>query len=921
MVMFGGLIAGLGARPALAGVAQKDGRLVAGAAPIVFSARRPAFEARAADRRVTGEFFVLAGAEGEEVKLPVWHLRPAPAGTGRADAQAPARHLSLTFDISEVGGWACVAVTIANDGDQQALLEVGWRVRASLDSPWYWGGRSARPAKTQYEATGLAGVYPLAAVADEQACVAVGYEPSQWLSFLRNKADLRGEPTRLQSSARIVVDASSSETVTFVLGVFATQWRYLEALHQYYEAFPQWFWPTPGVDPRASLNGGSYLLWTSRPRSDLARRLQVGWDWCYAPFRRTGDIYGRPEFWDYEPVRPQKNFRSLPIDEFHQWRKERFERGARAGFLMAFYVPSQIWCEERLAREHYADALTTDPHAKTYFDTPWVTGADNELRVFPLNTSFGRQSRKDMAAVIEELGLDAFAFDTANGGARYYGPAVNSCPGRAWDEQGVFVDEGIAIGKLMDWLHAQRPHGRPVAVIANPGAYATFVSCFHCDSAMLEASPLTVPRGIADGLRYRLGHKTMVFWETYEYSQLLRDDLSREQYVDALRGIADWTLLACLHEVVLPTPRIAMGLTPLVRWLPVLREMALAGWEPVPTARRADGAWVSRAGRGWRCYLATGNEEGHQVSGELVVDDARLGEGRCLWRQVVPAGFPARPVTCVLAHDGTRVAFDLSPREPLVLGVAARVLDAPEGLRATTSVAEDVNTTRLTLELAQRRGKVRLLLPETLLGASHLRLADVRVKGRKASTNASSSSARSVQLTAQAPCTVVAVYKSILFSSPASELLAFPQRQGDHMNFRLTLAPDNEQTRAAARWITDYFREYYQEAPTEPVKVSPPEVVAAEEGQKEKADRDAAIELRLAPGPADTASISLAAPGRLLLRASTGEDLTRAVKELLAVWDRRFVYSGPLPWLDMFKRVGLAGKMLPPRPIQSAPQP
>jgi len=899
----------------VAGVWEREGRVEVDGQLLALSAERPAFRAEVAGREVSGRLFLQRAPDGREIPIPdfsrsgrdgdAW--RAQVAWQPRAATDLPQARLRLELRVRQVGAWAGVEVVIRNGSGEQALVEVGWRAEAAMTGAEHWGGMTVRPAGARYETVGLRGPYPLTTVADDQACLAMGYDPGQWLSYLRNAADVTGTPVTLETSARVVVDAGEAESVAFVLGVFPTSWRHLEALDQYYEAFPRWFRPLPGMDRRASLNGGSYLLWNDKPDGDLARRLQVGWEWCYAPFKRTGDIYGRQESWDYEPVRPQKGSRSLTLDEFHAWRKSRFEAGASARGLMGFYVPSQIWCEERLARERYSDSLTTDPTVKTYFDTPWVTGADNELRVFPLNTSFGEQSRRDMKELIEELGLQAFAFDTADGGARYYGPAVDACPGRAWDERGVFVEEGVAIGSLMDWVHEQRQGGKPLAVVANYGAYSTFVTCHRCDSAMLEADPTTVASGVADGLRYRLGHKTMVFWETYEYPELLRDDLTREQYVDALRGIAEWTVLACLREVTIPTPRIALGLTPVVHWLPLLAEMAQAGWEPIPAATRSDGAWVSRAGRRWRCYLATGNETGEEVRSTLEVDDARIGPRHLLWVRLAPDDGDGRAVEHVVGESGTELALALQPREPIVLRPVAALPQAPPSLRARVAMAEHLDKTTVTMDFSGPRGKATLVMPRGAgIPRRDLYLKALRVDGKAVALRSPEDPEAEQDFQLVMPCRVEAVYASNDFYTDRGSLQGFPRREGDRMSFDVALAADGPGLEEAARRLVDYFPSYYAAAADPPVKLEPPTLVRP--GQLTSRP---VVRLAVDPSLPSARRVCLQSAECLEIAGRTPEDLETAVNELLAVWDEVFFYPGPLPAIDMFRRVGLAGKPLP----------
>lgn len=893
----------------LASLRQESGQVLATRNPIAFSTRQPSFSAELAGVHASGELFLATAPEGA---ADASADQPAPqalriryeqsSGSSlrwKGSGELPRPRVRVEVEISERGSWAGVSVKVQNRSRERLLLELGWRARVDLREPEYWGGMSVRP-RGRACATRPRFAYPLATLADDRACLAIGYEPSQWLSYIANSADMTHSPTVLQTSTRIVVDGGASQAVSFVIGLFAGPWKHLEALHRYYEAFPRWFRPLPQVDPRVSLNGGSYLVWRAAPRCDLARRLQVGWDWCYAPFRRTGDIYGRRELWDYTPARTMAKFRAVPIDKFHAERRKRFSYGRLCDTVMAFYIPSQVWCEEQLARSRYADALTTDPTVKTYFDTPWVTGHDNELRVFPFNTNFGRQSRLDMARVVRELNLEAFAFDTANGGARYYGPAVDSCPGRAWDERGVYVDEAVAIGKLMDWVHAQKSNGHRLAVIANPGAYGSYMSVFRCDSSMLESSPAYVHSRIADGLRYRLGHKTMVFWETYDYEALLRHDLTREQYEDALRGMADWTVLACLREAALPTPRIAMGLGPLVRWLPILRDMALAGWEPVPAAVAPQGMWTSRAGRDLNCYIATGNETARDITGELLIDDERIGGGRYLWRRVAPDEADGAPVQCLVGATTTRVPIRLRPREPLVLKTAAALSDAPAGLSATLSMRRDAHRAVLSVRFTGATGKCRIRLaqvPDMKLVAITLGRQAVRLPPGEATSN--------IPLSLSPPCTLHATYVSNTFAVSKTDLCAFPKLAGDRMNFAVVLGKGVTKQARAVRWLSEYFPTYHRHAVTPRRKVQPPLVVADSAAQVGR-------QLRLIVDPSlpQDRAVTMPAPDRLVVAARNMKELERAVKLLLAVWDEKFFYPGPLPGLEMFKRVGLAGKAI-----------
>lgn len=870
-------------------------------APLPFNALNlsplhPRFEATLGGRRWRGELFLREGMEGKALPLSAFRERRIlGAAHWQAEVELPEAQLALRFEGERRGAWQGVSVALMNRSLQPRLLEVGWRVEGEMGEARFYGGMGVRSSKGRHELEGSIGPFPMVVLFDSEAALAIGYDPEQWLSYLHHMVDLSSPSVTLLTSTRLVLDSEGETTLRFVLGAWSTRWGHLEALHHYYQAFPRWFRPTPGVDGRVFLNGGSYLAWRDRPHGELCRRLRVGWEWCYAPFKRTGDIYGRPEFWEYQPARPHDPVRRLPLPEYHEWRRRRFEGGRLCDVLMLFYIPSQIWCEEQLARERYADSLTTDPRVRTFFDRPWVTGPDNELRVFPLRTSFGEQTLRDMQAVVEELDLEGFAFDVADGGARYYGPAAKDCPGRAWDERGIFVDEGVAIAHWMDWVHRQRRGGRPLAVVINPGPYPIYLTAFRCDASMLESTPLTVHEGIADGLRYRLGHKPMVFWETYEYEEWLREDLTRLQCEEALRGLADYTVLACLREVALPTPRIALGLGPVVRWLPTLGEMVQAGWQPVPAAECPAGLWASRAGEGLSCWLATGNETAEEVVSTLEIEDRWIGFGRrFLWRR-----WDGEPVAHRLTTKATTVPFALPSRQPLVLRTAAAWQGSVEGWEGTVRWREDLHRAWLLIEGEGRTGKGWLVLAEP----KGWRIEGVSLDGRSLQVERTQEGPR-VRLAWHGRHRLEAVFVSDLFTVSRQELFAFPWLRGEEVAFRIVADTSHPQVADAAHWLAEYFPVYFAEAMEPSRKIEKPPIVSL-------AGEGTGPVVRLLwdqrqPRPI----LRLRSPQELEIAAPSPEALKEAVKRLLSVLDERFFWPGPLPNLPLFQRVGLAGRFI-----------
>ena len=172
--------------------------------------------------------------------------------------------------------------------------------------------------------------------------------------------------------------------------------------------------------------------------------------------------------------------RGLDYDEFHEWRRNQFLLGVNCDVAMLFYVPSGIWVEYQLAQERFSEAMLRESGVTIAKNDPWVTGHDNERRVFPFGNEYAEQFRADMRRVVEEVNMQGFAFDVANGGVRVYAhntKGVMEAPGRAFDQQGVFVEEGVAIALLMDYARTLTKDGRPMAVVSNPSAKRGLHDC------------------------------------------------------------------------------------------------------------------------------------------------------------------------------------------------------------------------------------------------------------------------------------------------------------------------------------------------------------------------------------------------------------------------------------------------------------
>ncbi len=521
-----------------------------------------------------------------------------------------------------------------------------------------------------------------------------------------------------------VLDPGQQDTVVFFVTSRPGEWGYREILEAYYATWPEMFLPDPRVDERISLGGGEYQAWRAKDlpvAAEICRRLRAGWDWCYAPFRRTGDIYGREELWDYEPARPIRYERDQSRKDFHQWRREQFDKSVRTNVAMMFYVPSQVWCEDKLALERYSDALVTDPDVKTVFLTPWVTGHDNERLMFPYKTSFAEQSHTDMAAVVEELDMQGFAFDTAEGGGKYRGPALPLLDGRAWDEDGPYCRNNIAVARLMQFAHTLRTRdGQVAGVVGNIHPTGAYSSPLYSDSIMLEGEPWKLYRDYPDSLRWKCGRKTIVFWEGYGLNDFIDVAKARpEQIRMAVRGLADFTLLQSLRNGIIPPPAYTKGVERLVQWLPDIVECVQLGWQPVPAARVPEPCWVTRYGDGLGTLFAIAHETAGEIAAEVAIENSRIGDGALL--------FTTRDGGALLntVRGGeTIVNIDVPTRTPRLLRAQALVVPADSLKSATVSseLRADGGQLRMTL-VGEGRVEIPLRIPADMV------ISEVTVNG------------------------------------------------------------------------------------------------------------------------------------------------------------------------------------------------
>ncbi len=784
---------------------------------------------------------------------------------------------------------------LTNRGQGPLPLEVRCGAVLKTKSPASaWDGYEEHaPPSARGARRDLAQTFPMTCVCAPRAGIAIGLMPDTLCSWLEHTFDTAApQQAGLSQGVRVIVDAGQTETVSFVVFGFRPAFGHLDALQTYYDEFPEWFRPAGEVDPRVTGGGAAYGCWT-RNEPEMCRRFFGDWDWCYAPFRRTGDWYGRAEFWDYKPARAFTKDRDMPREQFLRARAEQFDRGRHCDTAMFFYLPANIWCEIQLAQQRYKDAIVLRDDGSGIpkpieHHSPWVTGHDDELIVFPWATTFAEACMRDMRQIVAELNVAGFAFDTANGGIPYRGPGGARSPGRAWDDQGAFVDLGIAVAKMQDFAHTLRTRdGRRCALVSNPTGRTIFPICFRSDSAMHEYPPY---RQINDqrALRHLLGRKTMVWWDDYNAAPLLKwREMSPADIRQAFLGLADFVLLRSLHMGGIPTPRLTMGVPRLVEALPMIHEVVRAGWQPAPAfkvlgERAADRSlWTARYGDGLGTFLALCNASAAEFDGQIEVENRYLGNAAHLFAPCGDGRF-----TQTLIGRTTRLPAKVESRRAAVLKAALALPADWEGLAGV-----EQGDGRLRFDFTgstPRAGVVRLRVPPDC------RLARLTVNDH-ATDFAEDDGVARFKLRADCRAVIVAEFESRHLAEPRRAILDFAFDQAVIVLPRDAGAAQQQ----AAKRLQEYFRFFNAQSASRSAW-KPPQIV-------ERANRS------------EQQGVIRFGDGRTRLE---GGDLVvnpspAAMQALLRWLDQRYFFAGRFPRsgegegeLELLKKSGLGGGVL-----------
>ena len=547
--------------------------------------------------------------------------------------------------------------TLKNNSANERWIYLNWTIpfatNANINDIHYWSGRGEplsggallkNPSSDAGRDTTM-----LQAVYDKNQGIALALPPDQIVTQLTQTLN-SSSPQKyfLHLQIPLVLDAGQSDTFPIEIYHFTPRYGFLDALQKYFSAHPDDFTPRKNIDPRAAGVGDGSIVRGALSggvdyAAEIGRRFHVDWDWVYAPFKRTGDIYGREQFWNYETARPSDAWRNKgkTAADYHATRRQMYDDLDNTGIAGASYVPSFLYSEIGLAKEQYPNAIIYNPDGSYYkeYTTPWVTGPDNEVMMYPWGNKFAQQSMADVKQLVAENDVPAFGYDIYAGGVPYRGAGMKESPRRAFDDNGEYADTSVAIAKMADFTRSLTKNGKETGLVGNATDGTRPFLVARADSLMFEQPPYYHASDFI-ALRYAAGHKLITIWNPWRLVNLLKwQDMTPEQLREAYHGAADYLRLTCYRYGSFPSPRWAYGVPKIMRMLPLLKEVISEGWQAVPAVRGANGdlpddIWPARYGGDLGSFITIGNAGKTPWQGQIAIDNDYLGTSNYLFGDV-----------------------------------------------------------------------------------------------------------------------------------------------------------------------------------------------------------------------------------------------------------------------------------------------
>ncbi len=541
-----------------------------------------------------------------------------------------------------------IEITVKNGGKEQIWLEP--RLEWSLPGGkfgWFDGQEEKKKTGEREE---LVGSLPLTAyhIKGESGAGqgwALGLDPRELVSHFVARLEESSEGQVLSYGSRMVVDPGQEEIRKFIIYSYVPDFGYLNAVALYHEQYPEVFKITEGVHP--NLEGPiSGPLWRTQneiyPAAEKTnyfpqilealRWTGGGWDWCYAGYGyRPGDWLCTEE-WTGDwmvALDKEKPEEKVKLREFLKASAGEYLQKHLAGYdrlvamheaPMMYIIPS--YCEEELAREHFADSIYYDEDGKTRSSgPPWVVRFDRSLQMYAYGNSFGDYTLDAIKKIVERSNIRGFGYDCIDRARyQYTGPGVERSPGRAYDKKlGVYVNMEIASAIFGQKVHELERDGYKMALTGNfRGSSGGYLSASVMDATLLEHSPWD-ERPMPGVVRMLMGQKTISYLHGYAKLPDVQK-LEQERVLEMLETLQDFTILQGLRYAIYPNMHTVIGAPKMVYFSNIFNDLFREyQYQTVPAVRGGEKLWLSRYGKGAGGIIFAGNATPRKIEGDLEV--------------------------------------------------------------------------------------------------------------------------------------------------------------------------------------------------------------------------------------------------------------------------------------------------------------
>lgn|GEM_PF-5632791 len=799
---------------------------------------------------------------------------------------------NVTQGFFTSGNYVTCRIAVSNDSGEQLWVKpvVNLPLFFKSNSINYWDGTTLAEGFSGAAVNNrLFGQFPAVAVYDGEAGLSVGIPATQVSSYIEASLNYTSTKT-LSYAVKMVVDPGKSESCEFVIFGFKPEYGYSNAVDLYYNKYPACFKPADGIDLQALTTGEaqwaqSFEVAHTGESYEQFRRSFSGIIWWYAPFRKAGDWWGSDEEWKI-PLKHEDKMEArfkVPLPEFQAERRKVVKDAALKGTYPLAYIIG--WCEEDLAKRKYPNQIMVSYDGSLLLRDSWVQGFTSDQCMW-WGGKFAEDTRADVAKLVKDLEITGIAFDCADGGARAReSNDITGFPGRAYDEHGVYCEQGISIGRMMEYVHSLKRGSTRMATWANLNAPGSYLVATHTDTALIEPSLSEVLQDIPkyERMRYILGSKPRQFYlflgaetigNTVDWKTM-----SAEQIRSYYRDLWDRALLISFKLAMLPGSDMVNGYSKMIKAMPVLTTLITEGWQPVAAIKLNTDLWTSRYGKDLKSYIFVGNQSDIKQTLYATIDNKYLGGGAYLFSK-----YDGGELSNNLTNGQTHLDFSLESKEYQVLKAQVRVAsdsdisgrvketsDFSGGVTMATITDNHPETTFVSLRIPGGVSVTSVMVNKKT--ASYRILNDQVIIRTKL--------ARNTQIKVQ--------WKSKAFLVIAEKLLDYPFVTNDAKPNCTIIVNDNadEWDTAAASRLSEYFRYYYQEVKGRSVNIP----VIKKSSAHSAASNLIIIDKQARPSGAGTVSIT---GNSINITASDSKSRHALVFQLMHVLDQKYPYNGTI---------------------------